>query len=122
MVNAQRAALQSLWRGICTVYVKSPDPTPDPATGRTRFTEQAVAVDVPCRLSFSNITETVPDSGASKVMQTVKLFLDPTVELPPGSKLAVTQNGVTTEYAQSGEPAIYTCHKEVPLKLFERWA
>lgn len=118
----QKQALQSLWKGVCTVYVKVPDPTPDAATGRTAFTEDAVAVDAPCRLSFSSITETLPESGAAKVTQTVKLFLDPAVELSPGSKLTVTQHGVTGHYAQSGEPAIYTCHKEVPLKLFERWA
>ena len=122
MVNAQRTAIQSLWHGLCTVYVKSQDATPDPATGRTRFTEEAVEIDVPCRLSFSNITEAVPDSGAAKVTQTVKLFLDPAITLPPGSKLVVTQNGNTGEYAQSGEPAVYQNHKEIPLKLFERWA
>lgn len=122
MVNAQKAALQSLWRGLCTVYVKSPGQTPDPATGRTRFAEQAVEVDVPCRLSFSTITEAVSDSGAARVTQTGKLFLDPTVILPPGSKLTVTQNGVVGEYVQSGEPAVYRNHKEIPLKLFERWA
>ncbi len=118
----QQQALRSLWRGLCSVYVREPDPAPDPATGRNTYTERAVAEEMPCRLSFSRITETQPDNGAARVAQTVKLFLDPAVELPPGSKLIVTQNGVTGYYTQSGEPAIYTHHKEVPLALFERWA
>jgi len=115
-------ALQSLWKGTCTVYVRVPSPDPEPTTGRTVYTEEAVAESVPCRLSFSNISATTPDSSAAKVTQKVKLFLDPAVELPPGSKLTVTQNGMTGQYAQSGKPAIYTHHKEVPLRLFERWA
>jgi len=122
MVSAQQKALQSLWQGVCTVYVRVPSPTPDPATGRTVYAEEAVAVGVPCRLSFSRIVTTTPDSGAAVVTQQAKIFLDPAVELPPGSKLTITQNGVTGEYAQSGEPAIYPYHKETPLVLFERWA
>ena len=117
MVNAHKRAIQSLWKGVCTVYVRTPSPAPDPGTGRTAF-----ALDAPCRLSYKSITETLPESNAAKVTQTVKLFLDPAVVLPPGSKLTVTQNGITGHYAQSGEPAVYTHHKEVPLKLFERWA
>ena len=122
MVNAYRKALQSLWTGVCTVYVRVPSPTPDPATGRTVWAVEAVAVAVPCRLSFETLSETQDESSAAKVTQSVKLFLDPAVPLPAGSKLTVTQNGVTGGYVQSGEAAVYSNHKEVPLELFERWA
>lgn len=122
MVNAYRKALQSLWTGVCTVYVRVPSPTPDPATGRTLWAVEAVAEAVPCRLSFETLSETQDESSATKVTQSVKLFLDPAVPLPAGSKLTVTQNGVTGEYVQSGEAAVYSNHKEVPLELFERWA
>ena len=93
MVNAYRKALQSLWTGVCTVYVRVPSPTPDPATGRTVWAVEAVAEDVPCRLSFETLSETQDESSAAKVTQSVKLFLDPAVPLPAGSKLTVTQNG-----------------------------
>lgn len=122
MVNTYRKALQSLWTGVCTVYVRVPSPTPDPATGRTVWAVEAVAEAVPCRLSFETLSETQDESSAAKVTQSVKLFLDPAVPLPAGSKLTVTQNGVTSEYVQSGEAAVYSNHKEVPLELFERWA
>ena len=122
MVNAYRKALQSLWTGVCTVYVRVPSPTPDPATGRTVWAVEAVAEAVPCRLSFETLSETQDESSAAKVTQSVKLFLDPAVPLPAGSKLTVTQNGVTGEYVQSGEAAVYSNHKGVPLELFERWA
>ena len=52
MVNAYRKALQSLWTGVCTVYVRVPSPTPDPATGRTVWAVEAVAEAVPRRPSF----------------------------------------------------------------------
>ena len=51
-----------------------------------------------------------------------KLFISPEVEIKPGSKIVVTQNGVTTEFSNSGKPAIYTNHQEIMLKLFEDYA
>ena len=67
MVNAYRKALQSLWTGVCTVYVRVPSPTPDPATGRTVWAVEAVAEAVPCRLSFETLSETQDESSAAKV-------------------------------------------------------
>jgi len=121
-VSSYKQAIQSLWTGVCTVYVRSPSPTPDPDSGRTAWVVEAVAEAAPCRLSFETITETLPESSAAKATQSVKLFIDPAVPIPAGSKLVVTQNGVTGEYTRSGEAAVYTGHKEVPLELFERWA
>ena len=121
-MSTYKSALQGLWEGVCTVYVRVSSSAPDPATGRTVYEEQVIERDVPCRISFSSITPTSPQSSAEKVTQSVKLFLDPAVKVPAGSKLVVTQNGVTGEYAQSGKPAVYRYHKEIPLRLFERWA
>ena len=39
-----------------------------------------------------------------------------------GSKITVTQNGVTTDYASSGKPAVYETHQEVILELKEKWS
>jgi len=44
------------------------------------------------------------------------------VDIPEGSKITVTQNGVTHDYERSGKPAVYSCHQEVPLELFKEWA
>ena len=120
-MNAQQKAIQSLWKGRCMVQTRVASGT-DPDTGRTIWTVQTVAQDVPCRLSYSSINATDPYSGAAMVTQSVKLFLDPAVPVPAGSKLTITQNGATKEYTQSGEPAVYTYHKEIVLELFERWA
>lgn len=59
---------------------------------------------------------------ASIQTQTVKLFLKPEKIIEPGSKITVTQNGVTTDYASSGKPAVYETHQEVILELKEKWS
>lgn len=55
-------------------------------------------------------------------MQSVTLYIDPSVDIPEGSKVTVTQNGVTRDYERGGTPAVYTTHQEIPLELFEGWA
>ena len=54
--------------------------------------------------------------------QSVTLYIDPSVDIPEGSKITVTQNGVTRDYERSGRPAVYSCHQEIPLELFKGWA
>ncbi|MDR1692273.1 MAG: hypothetical protein LBR72_02855 [Oscillospiraceae bacterium] len=120
-MNAVRKAIEGLYDGVCTVYVREASPGHDPVSGETVFVENAVISDAPCRLSYSRITETSP-GVAARVTQTVKLFIAPEAEVPPGSKITVTQNGVTGHYAQSGEAAVYASHREIPLALFERYA
>jgi hypothetical protein len=75
----------------------------------------------PCRLSFSS-NPSATDGDIAEINQTVKLFFAPEIKVKEGSKIIVTQNGVTTEYKQSGTPAVYSCHQEIFLELFKGWA
>ncbi len=52
----------------------------------------------------------------------MKLFLAPEIRVNSGSRIAVTQNGISNEYCASGEPAVYDTHQEILLELAERWA
>jgi len=113
-------AVKSLWKGKCTVTVR--ENVTNEKTGRTEVKEADVYQDEPCRISFDTVKATEPTSGAAQVTQSVTLFIDPGVDIPPGSKITVTQNGTTGVYEQSGEPAVYSVHKEIPLELFKRWA
>ena len=115
------AAIRSLWSGRCTVTVWSNDMVNE-ATGRVEPREQTLCADEPCRISFQSVTDVEPMDGANKVAQTVTLFIAPDAPVPPGSRITVTQNGVTAAYKQSGEPAVYSTHKEIPLELFGGWA
>lgn len=114
------AAVKSLWEGKCTVTVR--ENKTNEANGRTEAKEVDLCTNEPCRISFDTVQVTEPSNGATQTKQTVTLFIDPAVSLPAGSKITVTQKGTTGVYEQSGVPAVYSTHKEVPLELFKGWA
>lgn len=120
MVSGYQKAIRKLWDGLCDVYVR--ETQVNPASGRDEPVPVLLHQNVPCRLSYHLIAETKEDSGAEKIQQTTKLFLAKDVEIPPGSKLVVTQEGKTEAYSRTGQPAVYSHHQEIMLKLFERWA
>lgn len=118
--KAARRAQESTYEGICTVYqYKS---VKDPVTKLTREEEIAIIENQPCKLSFEKLNAAVQTETAAAVAQGLKLFLAPELRIEAGSKIAVTQNGVTGEYIASGEPAVYPTHQEIMLELFRRWA
>lgn len=119
MVKA-RKAIESLYDGTCTITEHMKIQKENKSTG---FQDVVVLESEPCRLSFKTISNTnQTDTAASAVVQIVKVFLAPEIQVKPGSKLTITQNGVTTEYKSSGEPAFYGTHQEIVLSLFEGWA
>jgi hypothetical protein len=120
MVNGARKAIESLYLGRCSVYEYRS--VTDPVTKIAEPGEVPVLTNQPCRLSYKTITGTSPDGGAATVAQTVKLFIASEITIKPGSKITVTQNGVTADYQSSGQPAVYTSHQEIILELFAGWA
>ena len=120
MVAAYKKAIQSLWIGQATIAVL--DGVLNPANGRTEPVERITATGIPCRISHRTITSTEPAEEAALVAQSVTRYVDPSVDIPEGSKITVTQNGVTRDYERSGAPAVYSCHQEIPLELFKEWA
>ena len=115
-----RKAIESLYTGICNVIVY--DDVTDPETHLTEKGEVVVFENVPCKLSFERVNSSVSSETYSEKGQGVKLFVNPEMVVPPGSKIVVEQNNVVTAYKLSGEPAVYTSHQEIPLEPFERWA
>ena len=117
---AHKKAVQSLWVGKATITVL--DGVLTPANGRTEPTESVTVSDAPCRISHTTIKSTQPSEEAAAVAQSVTLYIDPSVDIPEGSKITVTQNGMTRDYERSGTPAVYSTHQEIPLELFRGWA
>ena len=115
-----KEAIQSLWDGRAAITVR--EGVLDERTGRTEPVERVTASELPCRVSFATVKSTEPDEEAARVAQTVTLYIDPSVEIPEGSKITVTQHDVTADYGRSGKAAVYSCHQEVPLELWEGWA
>ena len=112
---AVRKALESLYKGFCTISNKQE--VTDEQTHQTRFTDVIVVENQPCRLSFSTITAATPGTGATTLKEVVKLFIAPEITVLPGSKITVTQNGMTTLYKSSGKPATHSNHQEIILEL-----
>ena len=71
----------------------------------------------PCRLSYSSSGTANQTDTVSNIEHTIKLLIAPEIKIAPGSKLRITQNGVTTDYISSGVPALYETHQEVSLEL-----
>jgi hypothetical protein len=120
MVTAARKAIESLYLGRCSAYEYRS--VTDPVTKIAEPGEVPVLAEQPCRLSFKTISSASSDNGAAPVTQIVKLFIAPEIIIKPGSKITVTQNGVTADYQSSGQPAVYSGHQEIILKLFAGWA
>ena len=116
MVKA-RKAIESMYDGVCTITEQQKVQRPNKTTG---FEDVVVHEDIPCRLSFKTTDSTNQTETASIANQTVKVFLAPEINVKEGSKLAITQNGITKEYKASGSPALYSTHQEIILEIFER--
>lgn len=115
-----KKALAFLYDGTCTVTEHQKVVKTNKSTG---FQDVVVQSDVPCRLSFKSIGNTsATDNTAASLDQVTKVFLNSSINVKPGSKLTVTQNGVTTEYKSSGEPAFYASHQEIVVEIFKDWA
>lgn len=115
------AAIKSLWRGKCTVTVRNNDTT-DENTGRVVVGGVDTYTNEPCRISFDTVNATQPENNAANIVQSITLYIDREVVIPEGSKITVTQNGVTAVYEKSGKPAVYSTHQEIPLEIFKGWA
>lgn len=117
-----RLAIEQTYTDRMTVTVR--EKTLNEETKETQFKPVEVLKDVPCRISFGTKNSAVPDGEfpAYTVSQPVKLFVPPDVVLPPGSLVSVTRDGVTKEYKQSGEPALYPTHQEIMLELAKEYA
>lgn len=114
-----RKAIESMYKGRCNIFEYKT--VKDPITKISSPQEVLVHENIPCKLSYEKINST-NQSGAAQVSMSTKLFISPNISIKAGSKIVVTQNGVTTAFSNSGEPGRFTNHQEIMLELFERWA
>lgn len=115
----QERALQKLWKDRCTVVIRVQKR--DEQSKLTDFSEEILFEDEPCKLSFESLSAT-GEGNAPSLAQAAKLFLTNQKDIPAGSKIIVTRQGKTFAFARSGEPGWFTCHQEINLELWKRWA
>ena len=109
-----REAIQSMWTGVCNIFRFKNSKN---KYGTVVSEVKELYKNIPCRLSFKNISQTEQTESVAKTSQVVKLFIAPEVYVPPGSIVEVTQNGVTRKYKHSGVSAVYTNHQEIILDV-----
>lgn len=106
VVKNVRKAIESLYTGLCDIT--NQQEVLDAVTGQTSFKEVVAVSKQPCRLSYSVITAATEGDSAATVKQIIKLFIAPEIEVLAGARVAVTQNGRTTEYKAAGQPAVHS--------------
>lgn len=117
--RAARRAIEGTYEGVVTVTEHQK--VTDEKTKLINYHDVTVIENQPCHLSFETLKSAVQSESAAAVTQTIKLFVSPDVVIKPGSKITVTQAGITTDYTCSGIPAVYETHQEIILELFKRW-
>lgn len=121
MVSSRRRAVESLYKGVCTIIERQA--VKHPITHVTTHEEEVVVLEnQKCKLSYERIASANQTNASAMIAQSTKLFLAPEIIVRAGSKIVVTQHGRTTEYSRSGEPAVHMDHQEVQLELFKTWA
>lgn len=121
-MTAAGKALARLWTDRCSLYIQVK--TTDPDTNITGFSEQPLAEDLPCRLSFKSLSAAKTGTAAAVSQQTV-LFLAPQPAVPAGCRIVVRRGGdpaLELTFGRSGLPGIYSHHQEVPLEPFRGYA
>ncbi len=115
-MDAVRKAVESTYTGLCTIIEYQ-----DVVVGyETRTQETAVLEDQPCKLSRKAISPVGQSEIAGTVTYAPQLFIAPEIDIKPGSKIVVTQNGVTRAYERSGEPFVYQTHQELILQRIDK--
>lgn len=120
-IKAYRKSIEELYNDTCNIYESGY--VKDQETGITKPTDDILVVaNQQCRISFKTISPTNQTENNNKTSQEIKLFIAPELLIKEGSKIVITRNGRTTEYKNSGTPAIYSTHQEIILTLVKEYA
>lgn len=118
-IKKAKKAVESLYNDTCTIYTYKQ--IKNVKTGVTEQQKDVYAKNIPCRISFSNFPSTSDDEQA-KITQGVKLFINPEIKIPAGSFITITRQKTATDYACTGQPAMYKTHQEINLELYKDYA
>lgn len=117
--DRRRAAIEALYEDTCTVVVYTS--ASDIVTKQAVIIENTKYVNQPCRIS-DVVLQTTGNGEVAAVVQKKKLFCAPELDIPPGSKIVVMQNGRETAFKNSGKSSVRDTHQEIMLEIFKKWA
>lgn len=110
-----RSQIERLYEGRCSIlhYVQNKDPVSKITSGAW----ETIAEDIPCYLEVENAP--IASGDIAGVQQTNTLILAPDVVVSDGSRVVVTQHGVTATYTSTGKPIVLGSHQEIALEVNE---
>lgn len=117
-----RKAIEKLYTDICKVY-EYRNGERNPVTGISLPSEEVLVIENQlCRLSTNSSPAASKSDDSNNVIQVIKLFIAPELDIKAGSKIFITRQGVTREYKRSGVAALYKTHQEIILELAQEKA
>lgn len=114
-----RTVIEQTYTSTCAVTERKKVKKPNGSTG---FEEVKVLEEQPCLIIYKTVSSASIPEPAAAINQGTVLLIAPEVHIKPGSKITVSQNGVTADYARSGIPAVFATHKEINLESFTGYA
>ena len=117
VVNAKKA-IERLYDRKCTIYENRPYQKPNGMTGEAW---EIVEEDIPCRISFSQLSAAEKTDTVSRTHQEIKLLIFPEIAIKAGSRILVKKDSWQDCFVAAGIAAHYDTHQEVPLLAGQRW-
>lgn len=117
--NMHRAVIEQTYTSTCTVTERQKVKKPNGSTG---FEEVKVLEKQPCLMIYKTVSSAAVPEPAAAINQGTVLLIAPEVQVKPGSKITISQNGLTADYARSGIPAVFSTHQEINLESFKGYA
>lgn len=123
-IKNSRKFIEKMYIGRCNIWVSKKLTNSNFAT---YFKDELLAIDVPCKLSYGTHSYSTPKLASesqttTEISANVKLFINPDIEIPTGSKIDVIQNGRKTKYKYTGEVAFFETHQEIRLELADKYS
>ena len=116
MVKAMKTArksIESMYCGTCDVVIKESYEADDYTT---KFRDVTLIESEPCRLTNKSNNK-ASLGNVPEFIHEIKVLINPDIVVPEGSKLIISQNGITEAYKNSGKSMMYNTHQEILLEL-----
>ena len=111
--------VEKFWFGVCDVMVEGTTENPDNKRMETAWVLKYEGVK--CKRVYKNSPVSVMNDLRNTAEQRIELLISKEFDIPAGSKIIYTEDGITTEYKRTGEAQSYpSYHQQIYLEIPER--
>lgn len=111
-----RASLEALYRDMAVFFVES---VMEDENGVLKSVEEQ-SEPFPCRLLYES-RQVVAVDGVPEMVEDVRLFFAPEIEIPAGAKVDVSHFGRALRFKSASRTASYGTHAEIALAERNRY-